>query len=115
MQNEGRRFRPSLTSSSQSTRAPSIHLPPSLFREIDTLENDGIGVVFTFYEKSTLFPAGDHTKNDTNLSQLATKIIAAHVVHEGRVESFIELQEPVTVLLKMEEVSRFYNYSHAQL
>ena len=47
---------------------PSIDLPPSLFEQIqdatslELTQSITAGVVFTFYEKSTLFPVGEHIK-----------------------------------------------------
>jgi hypothetical protein len=79
---------------------PSIELPPSLF---DQIQPDAtVGVVFTFYEKSTLFPVGEHITNSTNssIAGVATEIIAAHIAEK----SIEGLQDPVTVTLKRKEV-----------
>lgn len=97
-------------SDSLRSLAPSIELPPSLFNQIQ-LDNatasigqsNAVGVVFAFYEKSTLFPVREHITNGMNSPtiRVATEIIAAHVAEE----SIRGLQDPVTVTLKRKEVS----------
>ena len=95
---------------------PSIDLPPSLFEQIpdatslELTQSGTAGVVFTFYEKLTLFPVGEHIKNGTNSSEVtrvATEIIAAHVAQE----SIDGLREPVIVTLKMKEVGSLTVYT----
>ena len=109
MQDEGRRFRPLQTSNLLQSPVPSINLPPSLFGQIQQQPDvttisqlsDDIGVVFAFYEMSTLFPVGEYISNGTkNSSRIATEIIAAHVARE----SIDGLPDPVTVTLKRKEV-----------
>ena len=91
--------------SSLQSPVPSIELPPSLFEQIwdatSLTQSGAAGVVFTLYEKSTLFPVGEHIKTSSGATRVATEIIAAHVAQE----SIDGLQEPVTVTLKMKEVS----------
>ena len=61
--------------------------------------------MFTLYENSTLFPVGKYAENDRDLSRIATKIIAAHVAQD-----IDNLQDPVIIMLEMEEVAmvRFF-------
>ena len=109
LQDQGRGFRPLQMSDSLRSPAPSIELPPSLFDQIQldnaTIsigESNAVGVVFAFYEKSTLFPVGEHITNGTNSSttRVATEIIAAHIAEK----SIHGLQHPVVVTLKRKEV-----------
>lgn len=85
----------------------SISLPPSLFKRISERDTNSTGLVFTVYRKSTLFPvSGGRASSNSSASMAAgettevgTDIIAANV---GRGAEFESLQDPVTIILRLE-------------
>ena len=81
----------------------SVSLPPSLFQKINDTDTNSTGLVFTLYEKSTLFPVGRKAMSTglahTTTTQVGTNIIVATV---GRDVVFEDLQDPVTIILQLE-------------
>ncbi len=70
----------------------SAFLPPSLFDLIEGSED--VGVLFTLYDSSNLFPVQEDKPNDTIVG---SPIVGATVVGE----SFVNLEEPVIILLRL--------------
>lgn len=90
------------TSSSPVIPYYGISLPPSLFKRINDTDTNSTGLVFTVYKKSTLFPVGRNTFSsnmEDTITQVGTDIIAANV---GRDIAFENLQDPVTIILQLE-------------
>ena len=78
----------------------SVSLPPSLFKQINDTDTNSTGLVFTVYQKSTLFPVGRKASSSNKAkTKIGTNIIAASV---GRDVAFENLQDPVTIILQLE-------------
>ena len=81
----------------------SIRLPSSLFENITDFDN--IGVFFTFYGMSTLFPVGEREpfKNDIpSRVKVATQVIGSTV--GGDNFTFENLSEAIEVSFKLSDV-----------
>ena len=78
----------------------AISLPATLFEQID--DRDNIGIFFALHEASTLFPI-DENPSSTFLSprkaSVGSHILAATV---GPGINFQNLDEPVTILLRLQ-------------
>ena len=91
------------TSQPSSRQDAVIHLPASLFDEIQNRKN--IEIFFAFYDQPTLFPV-DTKATDTqapSLVQVGSSVIASTV--GGDNYSFEDLNEPVLITLKIKSVS----------
>ena len=89
------------TTTPYTSTAMSVSLPPSLFQQINITNTNSTGLVFTFYEKSTLFPVGGNALSNSlprTVTKVGTNIIAASV---GRDVVFENLQDPVTIVLQL--------------
>ena len=79
-------------------------LPPSLFQSIPRLD---VGIFFAVYDVGVLFPIMNSTQIDqTNNASITTVVgssILAATVGPGL--SFSGLEEPVSILLRLNEVS----------
>ena len=96
--------------SSSIGRASSISLPPSLFRNICDNTTNSTGLVFTVYEKSSLFPVSrNNTKTTLAVTQVGTRIIAANV---GQDTVFDNLQDPVIITLQLESQDKVGSYQN---
>lgn len=85
----------------------AVSLPPFLFRTItDRSINDTIGVFFTFYEDSTLFPVRpiEITDNSTLRPAVASGIVGATV---GPGLEFVDLRPSARVQIILRTISNF--------
>lgn len=80
----------------------AIHLPMSLFRNIHDQQN--VGMFFTFYNMSTLFPVGKHhTENSVQSRvEVGSSVIAATVGGDSSI--FENLTEAVQISFRMRKV-----------
>jgi len=69
-------------------------LPATIFRN---LEGEAIGVFFSLYEESSLFPIADPPNN----TRIGSPVVAATVA--GR--TFRDLPEPVIVLVRLNDIT----------
>ena len=77
---------------------PTISLPGSVFERIN--DTNSIGLVFTLYGESTLFPVRNGTNNSATMTVVGSRIIAASVAQRNT--TFEDLSEPVIILLPLE-------------
>ena len=72
-------------------------LPATIFNQIRNLEDKVIGVFFSLYEESSLFPIADPPNN----TRIRSPVVAATVA--GR--TFRDLPEPVIVLVRLNDIT----------
>ena len=86
-------------------------VPPSLFEQFESDAGE-VGIVFSLYESSSLFPIARESdlpttaENEDNggiMSQVGSPVVAATVSAGGRTE-FPNLTDPVTVVLRLNPV-----------
>lgn len=84
-----------------------IHLPMSLFGNVNDYQN--IGMFFTFYNMSTLFPVGERDTENSVPSRVkvGSSVIAATVGGDNLI--FGNLTEPVKISFRIRNVHA-YNY-----
>lgn len=75
----------------------TITLPQSLFELLELPDKPEIGIFFSFYTMSTLFPLVDSSSNRTVTSVIGTSVAGMTVAN---------LTDPVTVMLHFNEVIR---------
>jgi len=75
----------------------SAILPATIFNQIRNLEDEAIGVFFSLYEESSLFPIADPPNN----TRIGSPVVAATVA--GR--TFRDLPEPVIVLVRLNDIN----------
>ena len=75
----------------------SAILPATIFNQIRNLEDEAIGVFFSLYEESSLFPIADPPYN----TRIGSPVVAATVA--GR--TFTDLSEPVIVLVRLNDIN----------
>ena len=78
----------------------SAILPATIFNQIRNLEDtdvEAIGVFFSLYEESSLFPIADPPNN----TRIGSPVVAATVA--GR--TFRDLPEPVIVLVRLNDIT----------
>ena len=82
-----------------SQQDAAVNLPRSVFQQINNSEN--VGVFFGRYEAATLFPVdgGSATSSVRRQAQVCSHVLAATV---GQNVSIQNLEEPVTVLLRLQ-------------
>ena len=88
-------------------------VPPSLFEQFESdAGSREVGIVFSLYESSSLFPIARESdlpttaENEDNggiMSQVGSPVVAATVSAGGRTE-FSNLTDPVTVVLRLNPV-----------
>ena len=72
-----------------------ISLPPTLFDQVfDEASNEDVGLAFTFYESSNLFPLANGTRTDV---VVGTSVIGAIVAGKP----VLDLQDPVRIVLPL--------------
>ena len=69
----------------------AISLPPSLFDLVNTTE---VGIGFTFYETAALFPLPEGSPSSLTIG---SSVVGALVAGQ----SFSDLQDPVTIFLRL--------------
>ena len=72
-------------------------LPATIFNQTRNLEDEAIGVFFSLYEESSLFPIADPPNN----TRIGSPVVAATVA--GR--TFRDLPEPVIVLVRLNDIT----------
>lgn len=77
----------------ESVNVVSISLPPTLFNQAN---DDDVGLAFTFYESSNLFPLANGTRGD---ALIGTSVIGALVAGKG----VIDLEDPVVITLTLRD------------
>ena len=89
----------------------AINLPQSVFQQINDSEN--VGVFFGRYEAATLFPVdgGSSTSSARRQAQVCSRVLAATV---GQNVSIQNLEEPITVLLRLQSKEGMVRQSKIQ-
>ena len=78
-----------------STNVVMISLPPTLFDQVfDPASNEDVGLAFTFYESSNLFPLANGTGR---LTVIGTSVIGAIVAGKP----VLDLIDPVVIVLPL--------------
>ena len=94
-----------------SEQDAAINLPQSVFQQINDSEN--VGVFFGRYEAATLFPVdrGNIASSVRRQAQVCSRVLAATI---GQNVSIQNLEEPVTVLLRLQSKEGMVRQSKVQ-
>ena len=86
----------------EQTNVVMISLPPTLFDQVfDQASNEDVGLAFTFYESSNLFPLANGTDTGTVIgSSVIGAIVAGKPV--------LDLPDPVIIVLPLLDPVRYH-------
>ena len=86
----------------EQTNVVMISLPPTLFDQVfDQASNEDVGLAFTFYESSNLFPLANGTDTGTVIgSSVIGAIVAGKPV--------LDLPDPVIIVLPILDPVRYH-------
>ena len=86
-----------------SPEQDAINLPPALFKNEMISGYDNIGLLFTLYNSSTLFPvnAGKNLSSDQSIETVVGSRIIAATVGANLTLRNLEEQESVTIVLQL--------------
>ena len=92
------------TSQLSPAQDAAIHLPPSVFKQIDSTN---IGTFVGFYETATLFPISG-TSNTSRQAQVCSNVVTATVGHNTSIHN---LQESVTIAFRIQNKQALVGYT----